>query len=200
MRHATELYNLLLTKETQLPILCLYTDGGPDHRLTYLRVQLSYIMIFLALDLDYFVAVRTPPSHSWKNPVERIMSVLNLGLQSVGLMQAEMEKELGDIISNCSTMQEIREMARKRPELKKAVIQSLKPVKKLLQNVFCRQSLKGEPFTVFEAASDEEIAPFFEKIWLVDQSLLHETKSFKDIQENVSNYVYMHYYYVITTL
>ncbi|CAG8652863.1 6684_t:CDS:2, partial [Scutellospora calospora] len=41
---------------TGKPILCLYTDGSPDHHCTYTRIQLSYICLFLALDLDYFVA------------------------------------------------------------------------------------------------------------------------------------------------
>ena len=40
------------------------------------------------------VAVRTPPYPSWKNHVERIMSIINIVLQSVGLMQSPMPKEL----------------------------------------------------------------------------------------------------------
>ena len=64
----------------------LYTEGGPDHRLTYLSVQLSLISLFLKLDLDLLCACRTAPFHSWRNPVERTMSILNLGFQSIGLM------------------------------------------------------------------------------------------------------------------
>ena len=37
------------------------------------------------LDLDYMCATRTAPHNSYRNPVERVMAVLNLGLQSVGL-------------------------------------------------------------------------------------------------------------------
>lgn len=62
----------------------MYTDGGPDHRLTYVSVQLSLIAIFLELDLDVLIAARTAPNYSWANPVERIMSIINLGLQCVG--------------------------------------------------------------------------------------------------------------------
>lgn len=58
-----------------------YSDGGPNHRITYVSVQISLIALFLTLDLDFICAVRTAPSHSWCNPVERIMSTLNLGLQ-----------------------------------------------------------------------------------------------------------------------
>ena len=39
------------------------------------------------LDLDMVVLARTLPGWSWKNPAERVMSQLNLALQSVGLMR-----------------------------------------------------------------------------------------------------------------
>lgn len=89
IRHMTELEGVLNSANSISPILLLYTDGGPDHRLTYVSVQISLICIFLSLDLDFLCAVRTPPHHSWKNPAERIMSILNLGLQSVGVMRQE---------------------------------------------------------------------------------------------------------------
>ena len=126
LRHATELYHILLGEELfDKPVLCLYTDGGPDHRCTYARVQLSYICLFIALDLDYFVAVRTPPQHSWKNPVERIMSILNLGLQSVGLMRTEMNDESEKLISKCGTINKIRNIAKENSILKEDLIDSL---------------------------------------------------------------------------
>ena len=79
-RHMTELNSIWKTRDETKPILLLYTDGGLDHRLTYISVKLSRIDLFLERDLDYLCAVRTPPHHSWKNPVERIMSILNITL------------------------------------------------------------------------------------------------------------------------
>ena len=67
IRHMPELQSVLRTVDDH-PVLLLYTDGGPDHRLTYTTVQISLISIFLALDLNFLCAVRTPPYHSWKNP------------------------------------------------------------------------------------------------------------------------------------
>ena len=82
-RHTAELHSLLVANNLHYyPILFLYSDGGSDHRLTYLSVQLSLISLFLTLDLDFLCACRTAPYHSWRNPVERLMSVVNLGLQS----------------------------------------------------------------------------------------------------------------------
>ena len=73
LRHTCELYNVLASIPIAKPIIFLYTDGGPDHRLTYISVQISLICLFLKLDLDYLCAGRTAPYHSWRNPVERIM-------------------------------------------------------------------------------------------------------------------------------
>ena len=93
------------------PILMLYTDGGPDDRVTYLSVQLTLIALFLSRDLDMVVAVRTPPYHSWCNPVERITSILNLVLQSVGLMRTSMDQEF----EQCSSMQDVRHQEEVKP-------------------------------------------------------------------------------------
>ena len=93
LRHASELHSLIQSDSEKKPILFLYSDGGPDHRLTYLSVQLSLIAFVCILDLDYLCAARTAPFHSWRNPVERILSIVNLGLQCVGLAREEMSVE-----------------------------------------------------------------------------------------------------------
>jgi len=44
-------------------------------------------MSFLRGDFDLLIAARTAPQQSWTNPVERIMSILNLGLQGVAIVR-----------------------------------------------------------------------------------------------------------------
>ena len=68
--------------------------------------------LFLELDLDIMVVMRTAPTQSRGNLVERVMSVLNLGLQGVALTREvssddEMEKD----IKKCSGMSGIRKAA-----------------------------------------------------------------------------------------
>lgn len=104
MRHATELYNVLKQCSFSKPVLFLYTDGGPDHRLTYISVQLSLICLFLRPDLDYLCARRTAPYHSWHNQVECIMLILNLGLQCVGLARSRMSAELEAEVEMCNNL------------------------------------------------------------------------------------------------
>ncbi|GBC06312.1 hypothetical protein RclHR1_06760007 [Rhizophagus clarus] len=62
MRHATELYNIIV--KTNKPYLFLYTNGGSDHQVKFIKTQITLISLFLALDLDYLVAVCTPPGYS----------------------------------------------------------------------------------------------------------------------------------------
>ena len=73
--------------------MIIYTDGGPDHNNKHTSVRLGLLALFLDLDLDTMVVMRTAPTQSWANPVERVMSVLNLGLQGVALVRCEMEKD-----------------------------------------------------------------------------------------------------------
>lgn len=102
-RQMTELSNEIKSKHLldEKSLLFIYSDGGPDHRLTYLSVQLSLISVFLELDLDFLCAARTAPCHSWRNPAERMMSIINLGLQCVGMMRGQNMKQLFLLAITC---------------------------------------------------------------------------------------------------
>ena len=49
--HAAEFCSILTTKIGNKSILFVYTDGGPDHCLTFFSVQHSLVALFLDLDL-----------------------------------------------------------------------------------------------------------------------------------------------------
>ena len=96
LRHATELSKVIESNfSSQVPqILLLISDGGSDHRVTFLSVKVALIAIFLKLDVDMLIAIRTCPYQSWSNMAERVMSTLNLALQNVSLAREEMAPEL----------------------------------------------------------------------------------------------------------
>ena len=155
-------------------MLFLYTDGGPDHRLTYLSVKLTLISLFRYLDLDYLCAGRTAPYHSFRNPAERIMSVLNLGLQSVGLARELVARdEVEQEVSRCNSMSQVRELASKKPFIKDALTESLAPVKVTLSDITQRLELKGEKFVVRSAALPCDIAEVWGKLNKLMQHLLY---------------------------
>ena len=89
------LFNILATVP---PVLLMYSDGGPDHRVTYVSVKLALIALFREMDLDILIALRTAPSNSWANPVERMMSIVNIGLQGIGVMRTRMSDDFEKIV------------------------------------------------------------------------------------------------------
>ena len=58
LQNGTEVASALIekfdTKEAVPPVLILYTDGGPEHRTTYLSVKIAMICLQKYLDLDKF--------------------------------------------------------------------------------------------------------------------------------------------------
>ena len=70
IRHAAELVSILRSKSITRALVFLYSDGGPDHRVTvtYTSVKLAFIAFFLELNLDYLCAARTAPYRSFRNP------------------------------------------------------------------------------------------------------------------------------------
>ena len=167
LRHATELYHYLLPNMVGRHALFIYSDGGPDHRLTYVSVQLSLMALFLNLDLDLLVAARTAPSHSWANPVERVMSTINLGLQCVGVMRKKMEDEDEKVFERSKNLKELRANC---IDHKDAVAQTLQPVKDLIASILQRLELKEKKFTIFQSASEWQIEQFWEILLQVSKN------------------------------
>ena len=68
IRHATEFFATLSEhyfNPTEIPpIMCLYTDGGPDHRTTYGSVQVSLLCLFIRGNFDMLIAMRIAPAQS----------------------------------------------------------------------------------------------------------------------------------------
>ena len=174
MRHCTELNSWLTTRIGNRSALLLYTDGGPDHRLTYLSVQLSLIALFLNLNLDILCAARTAPNQSWRNPVERMMSIVNLGLQSVGLMRKEMSSDGEKALKNRNSLKQIRSVAE---EYKTDIAESIQPVVDLLSDIMCRLELKGKKFQVEKACSESDVHNFWEILQQVESSLTPDDTS-----------------------
>ena len=165
------------------PILCLYTDGGPDHNTTFLATKIALINLFLEKDLDMLVAVRTPPYHSWKNPVERVMSIVNIALQAVGLMRCSMTEDLERSISSCQSVKQIREACEAQPLLRNALIDAMEPTKLLLESLFVRLKLKEHIFEVFHAASSAELDSFWNHILRIDTRLTRQDSSKAILEE-----------------
>ena len=145
----------------------MYTDGGPDHRTTFVSVQLSLVALLLNLNLDLLIAARTAPHQSWRNPVEHIMSILNLGFQSVGLMRSQMSDEAERALKNCNSVAKLRTSEE---SYKDDIKKSLEPTITLLANIVQRLELKGKKFQVFSGAMEDDFQNFWEVLQTIDST------------------------------
>ena len=169
IRHATELYHQVCKMndyETELfkEILLVVTEGGGDHNVSHASVQVALICIFLHLDLDMLVAMRTCPTQSWTNVAERVMSLLNIALQHCATEREAMDVQFEKILKATNNMTNLREAASKNPALKNAFATSMLPVMDLIANRFENMKLKDNQVQCFPSASDESVKRFFEII------------------------------------
>ena len=178
-RHACELKDILLTKDTVQPILLIYSDGGPDHRCTYMSVKLSLISIFKDLNLDILIALRTAPGNSWANPVERLMSIVNLGLQGVGVMRKEMSSAMEKKISGANNLKEMRDILTEKNEQTEWE-NSISAPKKLISEQMKQLDLKDKAFQIFNPADEESMAKMWDKCLEIEESLKKDSLTAKD--------------------
>eukprot|EP00117_Sycon_ciliatum_P016059 scpid36605/ scgid15654/ len=174
LRHAAELKKVLRrasVNTVKKPILLLYTDGGPDHRVTYVSVQVSLMCLFKSLGLDYLVAMRTAPMQSYRNIVERVMSILNLGMQAIGMMRSTMADDMEKLLKNVNSMAELRAQAERHPALKDAVSKAMEAPMELMSSTLSRLKLKDEPVTVLPGADDASIDEMWEEMKTIDPAV-----------------------------
>ena len=166
------------------------TDGGPDHRVTFETVKLSLVQLFIQLDLDMLIALRTAPNHSWMNPAERCMSILNLALQHVALARKEMNSTYENAVKHKSTLSAVRNLANIKTGFREAFAESVGSVIELVNSRFKRMKLKNENLEVYTGMSDEDIQSSLDVVSQVLNSVLTvdmpttELRKVKNLQVN----------------
>lgn len=129
--------------------------------------------MFLLDNCDYVLAMRTAPHQSYRNWVERIMSSLNLALQTIAIERRKMSDQMEHIIKSLNTMVSIRKAADKNDSFKTALTGSLEPVKSSLNSLFERLSLKQKNFMIGSPASDNLIEEMWQAFRDLDDTGIH---------------------------
>ena len=83
-----------------------------------------------------FILGRCAPGQSWTNPAERIMSILNFGLQNCALSRAKADEETEKKLKSCGSMAAIRTLKVKQPDARQKWEESIEPVQALVRNRF----------------------------------------------------------------
>ena len=101
--HMCEMSATIEAEDQELPVQLIYTNGGGDHRTTFISVQMAYLAHWLTNDFDCLIAFRCPPLLSVTNPCERFMQTDNIGLNGLALARDKMsdanEKEIAKFSS-----------------------------------------------------------------------------------------------------
>lgn len=94
-------------------VLLISTDGGGDHKNTFVRNKAAHAALFKFLDLDELIIFRNAPNGSWINPVETSMGSLNLGLMHLALERDKCRSDMVEkIVTNCNSMSDLRSKAK----------------------------------------------------------------------------------------
>lgn len=155
-RHAVNVTRLAKI-ENRPKVLMKFTDGGTDQRNNLESVKLSNICLFKEMDLDMLIHARCAPGHSWTNPAERIMSILNIGLQNCSLEREKVDTEAEKLFKRCGGMADLRALAENKPEVKTSWRESIEPVQSKVRNRFLRLKLKEVPVQALDPATEAEI-------------------------------------------
>ena len=95
---------------------------------------------------DILIALRTAPSSSWANPVEQIMSIVNIGLQGVGVMRRKMSDEFERAVSKANSVKEVREVVNT-DELRQEMSESMAFPVELFKVANETSHIEGEKFS-----------------------------------------------------
>ncbi|CAG8806196.1 6163_t:CDS:2, partial [Gigaspora margarita] len=131
-------YKDTIFEPKMLPILCLYTNGGPNHRCNYGSVQIVLIGLFLCGDFDLLVAVR------------------------VALKRDSISPESENLFGMVNTLGDIRKKAEKSNKLESELKECIMGIQEILKNQTVRLRLKNNKFKYHFLASQEEITEVFE--------------------------------------
>ena len=186
-------------------ILLLLTDGGPDRNLTFASVQAPLLAAALKLDVDMLIVVRTVPKLSYRNPVERAMSLFNLGLQNVALSRDKMEDKYEDAIKGTNSLAAIRAVGERVEGFEEAFAKSMQSPIKIIEERFEQLEWTGNRVQTYKASTPEELssleqvfidldpAVFCDGLKGLDKKRLHSSDVVEDLYKqhvHVSRYCF----------
>ena len=163
LRNAAEIENVLTQrfngKENIPPIIIIYTDGGSEHRSNFLSVKIALITLQKSLNVDMLLAICPAPGHSYRNPVDKVNCILNIGLYGIGVMRQPItddpffEKKL---LATGNT-EDVRNLLKEKSSYTNHLKKSLEPCMSLIKESFSYLRLKENNILTRENVTNTEI-------------------------------------------
>ncbi|XP_053374644.1 uncharacterized protein LOC123531296 [Mercenaria mercenaria] len=135
-----------------------------------------------------FIACRTEPNQSYNNPAERVMSLLNIGLQNVSLSRAEMDAGNEMLMKSMTSLKKIRNCGK--PSLQKALQESVVTMC-IVKDIFARLQRKHGTVSVQNACTEEEISDLSSMMRLIAMEDVDPKKKFSQ-NERLYDFVKRH--------
>ena len=92
------------------------------------------------------------------------MSILNLGLQNVLLERQQGSEATERALKDCRSMNEIRKLAEKSPDIRKVWVESVMPPRSNIESRFSRLKLKDKPIQVDNPVSEDDVNKLMSRI------------------------------------
>lgn len=128
----------------------MFNTGGGHNNVNPISTQVLLIYLFIQLNLNMLVAVHCCPIQSWVNLAMRIMSILNLALQNCSLEWGQMFGVLEQKIKQVSSRANLRNLMESCVNLHESFMESINPVKEIVNIIFESMSLKDEKINKFK--------------------------------------------------
>ena len=144
--------------------LILSTDGGPDKN-THIATKAALLGLVILLDLAAIVAFRNALDCFWINPVERVMSLLNLGLQHTGYARKSCSSEVEEAIISLNYMKTLRNGIEEDSNIKAQWLESIRECKESIGKN-SNFNLKGNKIQVQQSIAQEEDVLTFQKFFV----------------------------------
>ena len=125
------------------------------------------------------------------------MSIVNLGLQSVGLVRKEMDEKHERLVAKDGSMKEIRKLSLKHPDLKEAAMDSVASAKILLSQVLSRLQLN---FSLFVPVTQDDMDSLWSAIHSIDETVTPSVTKASlpnhlPVQKFMDHYFRKHHYF-----
>lgn len=170
----------------RVQVLIIKTDGGPDRNTTFVGVQLAALA--LELDLCMLVLMRTAPGQSYVNPVERVMSVLNLAGQGLATARAACVPETEAALKGANSMKQVRQAFEKadaalppgaETHTARYSAAMLEPIS-ALEHAYGSMTWSGNPITIVPASTSAEHAVLLQHLTEIEPGFNYATDAKSD--------------------
>ena len=131
------------------------------------------------MNLDMPILQKSCPQNSWRNMIERVMSILNFGLYGAVFTRPMLKNKEGKEdtklehdFTSCNSQEVIRDKVSRQPDLKDAVQGAMKASCGAVEGRLERKTTwKGQRIKIAKQCSEDEICSFLEGLGKIDVTL-----------------------------